>query len=136
MDTVRIVTAVVVVALVGVVAKFGVRGLLVKILAGYRRFRLFLLGLQGKTERSVTEQRVVSGQAWDEFCDTLKAAGAALVHGDAPTDPFNQVGSEVDGLVDGLGECREQGMAWIACLTPFAPSPPQPPPFPPVLPLG
>jgi len=35
-------------------------------------------------------ERVVSGKAWEEFCDTLKAAGAATLYGNAPMDPFNQ----------------------------------------------
>jgi hypothetical protein len=33
---------------------------------------------------------VVSGQAWEEYCDTLKAAGAALQFPGTPGDPFNQ----------------------------------------------
>ena len=39
---------------------------------------------------SAEEERVVSGEAWDEFCDTLKAAGAAMLAPGAPRDPFNQ----------------------------------------------
>jgi len=38
----------------------------------------------------VAAQRIVSGQAWDEFCDTLKAAGAAMTFPGAPQDSFNQ----------------------------------------------
>ena len=33
---------------------------------------------------------MVSGKTWDEFCDTLKAAGAALQFPGTPRDPFNQ----------------------------------------------
>lgn len=66
------------------------RNLLIKLLAGFRRLSLWWLKLQGKTPASVAEQRVVSGQSWDEFCDTLKAAGASLTFPGAPTDPFNQ----------------------------------------------
>ncbi|MXY70937.1 MAG: hypothetical protein F4Y47_20605 [Acidobacteriia bacterium] len=35
-------------------------------------------------------QRVVSGQSWNDFCDALKAAGAAMSFPGAPQDPFNQ----------------------------------------------
>ena len=66
------------------------RRLLVSLLALFRRCSLLLLRLRGKTTADVAEQRVVSGQAWDEFCDTLKAAGAALNYPGAPRDPFNQ----------------------------------------------
>lgn len=66
------------------------RTLLIKILAAFRRLSLWWMKLRGQTPASVAEQRVVSGQAWDEFCDTLKAAGASLTFPGAPTDPFNQ----------------------------------------------
>ena len=46
--------------------------------------------LSGQPALSPQEQRVVSGAAWDEFCDTLKAAGAAMLAPGAPRDPFNQ----------------------------------------------
>ncbi len=74
------------------VMRLGVRGIAFKGLAGYRAARLLFLRMRGQTEQGLTEKRVVSGAAWDEFCDSLKAAGAALVHGSAPVDPFNQVG--------------------------------------------
>ena len=66
------------------------RKLIFGLLALIRRVSLLVLKLRGKTPADVAEQRVVSGQAWDEFCDTLKAAGAALNFPGAPRDPFNQ----------------------------------------------
>ena len=45
---------------------------------------------RAKTEEDIAARRVVSGAAWNEFCDTLKAAGAALHFPGAPQDPFNQ----------------------------------------------
>ena len=66
------------------------RKLIFGLLALIRRVSLLVLKLRGKTPADVAEQRVVSGQAWDEFCDTLKAAGAALNYPGAPRDPFNQ----------------------------------------------
>lgn len=52
--------------------------------------RLWMLRLRGKTEEDVAAQRIVSGQSWEEFCDTLKAAGSAMVFPGAPMDSFNQ----------------------------------------------
>ena len=66
------------------------RRLAVALLALFRRASLLLLKLRGRTPDDIAEQRVVSGRAWDEFCDTLKAAGAALNFPGAPRDPFNQ----------------------------------------------
>ncbi|MEM9557338.1 MAG: hypothetical protein AAGC60_23975 [Acidobacteriota bacterium] len=66
------------------------RRLLIRAFGLYRAFRLRMLGLRGRSEDDVHAGRVVSGQSWDEFCDTLKAAGAALAHGDAPRDTLSQ----------------------------------------------
>ncbi|MDD4602217.1 MAG: DUF1214 domain-containing protein [Bacteroidales bacterium] len=46
--------------------------------------------MTGKTEEGLHANRVVSGKAWEEFCDRLKAAGASLLYPGAPRDPFNQ----------------------------------------------
>ncbi len=46
--------------------------------------------LSGKTEEDAAAQRVTSGRSWDEFCDTLKAAGAALNFPGTPRDAFSQ----------------------------------------------
>ena len=56
----------------------------------FRRVRNTYLKLTGKTEKDVVNQRVVSGKAWIEFCDNLKAAGAALTYPGTPRDPFQQ----------------------------------------------
>jgi len=48
------------------------------------------LKIRGKTEQDLHEERVVSGKAWEEFCDNLKTAGGALVYPGTPRDPFNQ----------------------------------------------
>ncbi|MDX1694451.1 MAG: DUF1214 domain-containing protein [Ketobacteraceae bacterium] len=66
------------------------RKALVACLGAFRSANLWLLKLRGKTPDDVAEQRLVSGQAWNEFCDTLKAAGASLTFPGAPTDPFSQ----------------------------------------------
>ena len=60
------------------------------LLALFRKISLLVWRLRGKTPADVAAQRVVSGQSWNEFCDALKAAGAALSFPGAPRDPFSQ----------------------------------------------
>lgn len=66
------------------------RGLLIGALDRFKRAQRMLLKLRGLTPDDVAEQRVVTGQAWDEYCDTLKAAGAALKFPGTPQDVFSQ----------------------------------------------
>ncbi|MCX6247143.1 MAG: DUF1214 domain-containing protein [Bacteroidetes bacterium] len=46
--------------------------------------------IRGIKQEDVHSERVVSGKAWDDFCDQLKTAGAALMYPGAPDDPFQQ----------------------------------------------
>ena len=66
------------------------RKIAIGLLALFRRMSLFVWRLRGKTQDDLAAQRVVSGESWNEFCDTLKAAGAAMSFPGAPRDPFNQ----------------------------------------------
>ena len=56
----------------------------------FRNCSQFALRLRGKTPADVASARIVSGESWDEFCLSLRAAGAALNFPGAPRDPFNQ----------------------------------------------
>jgi hypothetical protein len=49
-----------------------------------------MMYFRGMTADDIHQERIVSGKAWDEFCDNLKAAGAALKFPGAPRDAFNQ----------------------------------------------
>ncbi len=66
------------------------RKLVIGLLGLFRRVSALTLRLRGKTPADAAAERVVSGRAWDEFCDTLKAAGAALLVPGAPRNAFDQ----------------------------------------------
>jgi hypothetical protein len=66
------------------------RRLAISILGGYRRLALWWNRVRGRTPESIAAHRVVSGEAWEEFCDTLKAAGASLSFPGTPRDPASQ----------------------------------------------
>ncbi len=46
--------------------------------------------MRGKTEADFHAERVISGKAWEEFCNNLKLAGASLMYPGTPRDAFNQ----------------------------------------------
>ena len=46
--------------------------------------------LSGKSDADIHAERIVSGKAWEEFCDQLKLAGNVLKYPGAPRDPFSQ----------------------------------------------
>ena len=62
----------------------------VRLLGLFRRLALLSRRLRGRTVDDLAEERILSGRSWDDFCDTLKAAGAALHFPGAPRDAFSQ----------------------------------------------
>lgn len=53
-------------------------------------FRQVSLFLRGKKEEDIQIQRIVSGKAWEDFCDQLKLAGTTLKYPGTPQDVFQQ----------------------------------------------
>ncbi|MFC2129494.1 hypothetical protein ACFLQX_01805 [Bacteroidota bacterium] len=53
-------------------------------------FHKLFLKIRGKTEEDVHDARIVSGKAWNEFCDNLKTAGNVLLSPGTPMDAFQQ----------------------------------------------
>lgn len=49
-----------------------------------------MLRLRGRSEEEIHDRRIVSGKAWSEFCDDLKAAGNVMFSPGVPRDPFQQ----------------------------------------------
>ena len=66
------------------------RKLVIGLLSLLGRVSRFVRRLRGESEEDVAAERVTSGKSWDEFCDTLKAAGAALNFPGTPRDAFSQ----------------------------------------------
>jgi len=66
------------------------RYLLRLILSVYKWFVLRLQIISGNYATTSFERRVQTGESWDEFCDTLKAAGATIFAPGVPNDPFVQ----------------------------------------------
>lgn len=66
------------------------RKVLIGTLDRVRKAQQLWLRLRGLTPDDVSERRIVSGEAWEEYCDTLKAAGATLKFPGTPQDPFSQ----------------------------------------------
>lgn len=75
---------------VGSVAVFGVNRVFATVMEVYRRFNVTVLKLRGLNVETAAEKRVVTGKAWEEWCDTMKAAGATLLSPGCPTDAFTQ----------------------------------------------
>jgi hypothetical protein len=48
------------------------------------------MNLRGETPEDQAAARIMSGESWAEFCDTLKAAGASLSFPGTPQNPFDQ----------------------------------------------
>jgi len=55
-----------------------------------KSWQSFLLRIRGKTRDDIHEERIISGKAWEEFCDNLKTASAVLKYPGTPRDAFNQ----------------------------------------------
>lgn len=70
--------------------RWAIRPALIKALGLYRRLAQGWLELKGVHAEEVAGERIVSGQTWDEFCETLKAAGASVNGMGAPSDPLTQ----------------------------------------------
>lgn len=64
--------------------------LLFAVLKVIKALRLFWWKLSGKTEADIHTERIVTGKAWEEFCDSLKTAGGALMFPGTPRDAFSQ----------------------------------------------
>ena len=57
------------------------------VLSTFRKFGLFL---RGKKELDIQAQSIVTGKAWEDFCDQLKLAGEVLKYPGTPQDVFQQ----------------------------------------------
>ncbi len=68
-------------SLIFLFSSLSVQKVLTFILNAFRKIKLFIWKLRGHTPESMVEERIVYGKSWEEFCDTLKSAGASLIYG-------------------------------------------------------
>ena len=66
------------------------RTVIIEALDLYRRATRLWRSATGRNDEDIATNRVVNGQSWEDFCDTLKAAGAAISGPGAPRDPLTQ----------------------------------------------
>jgi len=66
------------------------RGLLFLFLRFLKSFQQLVRKIQGKSETDIHDERVISGKAWEDFCDQLKLAGSSLLFPGTPRDAFQQ----------------------------------------------
>jgi hypothetical protein len=71
--------------------QFSLRRMVICLLACYRTILSFSLYFRGHTPSSAATERVVTGQVWSEFCDSIKQAGATILSPGSPLDDLNQV---------------------------------------------
>jgi len=64
--------------------------ILIAFLGVFQVVRRGWLQIKGQTEDDIHKKRVITGKAWADFCEGLKAAGAALVYPGAPQDANQQ----------------------------------------------
>jgi len=64
--------------------------ILIAFLRMFQAVRRWWLRIKGKTEDDIHNKRIVTGKAWEYFCEGLKVAGAALVYPGAPQDAKQQ----------------------------------------------
>jgi hypothetical protein len=55
-----------------------------------KNIKLFFRKIRGIKEEDIAAEKIVSGKAWEEFCDNLKSAGASLMYPGTPRDPLQQ----------------------------------------------
>ena len=66
------------------------RGLLFAFLGSIQSIQKVWRKIRGIKEEDVHNEMIVSGKAWEEFCDNLKKAGGAILYPGTPKDPFQQ----------------------------------------------
>ena len=64
--------------------------IVIALLSIYQKIRRWWLRIRGVNQKDIHNKRIVSGKTWEEFCENLKSAGAALVYPGSPQDPEQQ----------------------------------------------